>query len=233
LKATIAGVATRVGESAVELNRYGDLVGAHSYKSISLELPAAGVIIDCDHDEQRVGELTYAELRDDGALCCVAVLDNDRLTEIEEDVFYSPKVELRGDVNQPFCIAREARLLGLSITFNPATLCAQPIEIRSGDLRSSADRGKWSTSWRWHSPLLSRALDFLDAGYGIEKRAARIVDVAAEAEEARAQAEWEREQRWLEARPAPQDKYRLAWDRHGVGARIEWSRHPGRILSVR
>jgi HK97 family phage prohead protease len=179
LKATIAGVATRVGEAAVELNSCGDLVGAHSFKSLSLDLPPEGIGIDCDHDDRRIGELVYAELRSDGALCCVAVLDSDRITELSEDVFFSPKVELRGNVREAFCIAREARVLGLSITFSPATLCAKPIEIRTGDLRSSGDRGRWSASWRWHSPLLARAVDHISTRRGLEQRAAtatRIVD---------------------------------------------------------
>jgi hypothetical protein len=61
VRTTVAGVASKVGEAAVEENHFGDLIGAHSYRSLALELPVYGIAIDCDHDHYRVGELLYAE----------------------------------------------------------------------------------------------------------------------------------------------------------------------------
>jgi hypothetical protein len=227
VKTTIAGVATSIGEVAVEQNRFADITGAHSYRSLTLELPSEGIAIDCDHDHERVGELVYAELGDDQALRCVAVLD----TRLDEPVYFSGEFEMRGDVDKPFYIAREAALIGLSLTLSPALLAARPVEIRTGDLRSRVDRGKWPCSWRWASALVARAFDFLDAGYGIEKRAARIVDIAAEKENERAAREWERERSWIETRPT-QDKRANEWLRHGPGAPVDWSRHRGKVLRV-
>jgi HK97 family phage prohead protease len=174
---TVYGTATKVGEIAVEQNIVDDVVGAHSFRSLSLELPGDGVIIDCDHDGVEVGWLLYAELGDDEALRCVAVLDNDQFAAIERPVYFSPQLEMRGDVDKAFYIAREAAMLGLSVTFETKTLAAQPIKWRAGDLRSSVDRYKWPTSWRWSDPLLGRALDSLGTGLGVEHRhATAIVD---------------------------------------------------------
>jgi hypothetical protein len=231
VKTTVAGVATKVGEIAVEQNRFADITGAHSFRSLALELPPDGVAIDCDHDHVARGQLIYAELGADNALRCVAVLDGDEITKVGQDVFFSAELEMRGDVDRAFYVARQAALIGLSLTLSPALLGAQSIEIRTGDLRSRVDRGSWPTSWRWSSPLLARAHDFLDAGYGIEKRAARIVDIASEKQDELAAAEWERERRWVETR-SPAAKRAAEWERHSVGARIEWSRHRGRVIRV-
>jgi HK97 family phage prohead protease len=116
------------------------------------------VSIDCDHDHQEYGKLIYAELGDDQALRCVAVVDGD-LTRAEEPVYFSPELELRGDVDKRICIAREAALVGLSLTHAPATL------------------GAWPVSWKYHDPLLERAVGSIGSGLGVEKRTAtRIVD---------------------------------------------------------
>jgi hypothetical protein len=102
---TVWGVAGQVGGTAAHYNRFGDLAGAHSYKSLALELPGDGVVIDCDHDHHDYGRLVYAELGDDQALRCVAVVDGD-LTRADGPVYFSPELELRGDVDKPVCIAR-------------------------------------------------------------------------------------------------------------------------------
>jgi hypothetical protein len=96
MKTTVYGVATRVGEAAVEQNSIGRVTGAHSFRSLTLELPGDGVVVDCDHDHQRVGDLVYAELGEDQALRCVAVLDNDQLARIDEPVYFSGEFEMRG-----------------------------------------------------------------------------------------------------------------------------------------
>ena len=235
MKTTVAGTATRVGEIAVEQNRFADITGAHSFRSLALELPSDAIEIDCDHDHVARGQLIYAELDETQALRCVAVLDSDELTRIDEPVFFSPELEMRGDVDKQFYIAREAALIGLSLTLSPATLGARPVEIRAGDLRSRADRGQWPGSWRWASPLLDRAQTFLDGGYGVERRAARIVDITAEKENERAAREWERELSRVETRPTQRrhehvpPQFRPGW-RPGM---LEWSQSRGRVISVR
>jgi HK97 family phage prohead protease len=174
--ATVWGVATKVDGAAAWYNRFGSVTEAHSFRSLALELPDGGIAVDCDHDHQQYGNLVYAELGDDQALRCVAVVDGD-LTQAEEPVYFSPELELRGDVDKPICVAREAALLGLSLTFSPATIGAWPVSIRAGDIRRSVDRGKWPASWKYYDPLLERALDHLDSAgiVGIEQRAANCI----------------------------------------------------------
>jgi hypothetical protein len=183
--------------------------------------------------------LGYAELGEDDRLRCVAVLDNDQLTKTDRTVFFSGEFELRGDVRKPFYVAREAALLGLSLTFSPASLAAQPIKILTGDLRSLVDPRKWSTSWRWSSPLVARALDHLEqygSGWNIGARSAtRIIDRAAESENERARAVLEREQLLVETRqPQPRDlqrvppQFRPGWK----PGDLEWSLSGGRVLRV-
>jgi HK97 family phage prohead protease len=177
LSTTVWGVASKIGEPAAHYNDWGDLTDAHSYRSLALELPGDGVSIDCDHDHVERGRLIYAELGSDQALRCVAVVDADQLVGIEEPVYFSPELELRGDVDKRIYVAREAALLGLSLTFSPATLAAQPVGVRAGDLRRSNDRFKWPMSWQLNDPLLARALDHLGPGLGVEHRhATAIVD---------------------------------------------------------
>jgi len=174
---TVWGVATKVGGTSAHYDRLGYLTGAHAYRSLALELPGDGVIIDCDHDHVEVGRLLYAELGEDEALRCVAVVDGD-LTRAEEPVYFSPELELRGDVDKSICVAREAAMLGLSLTFSPATIGASPVRVRAGDLRNRVDRGKWSFAWRTNDSLLARALDYLGDGYRVEQRSAtQIVDM--------------------------------------------------------
>jgi hypothetical protein len=234
VKTTVSGVATKVGEIAVEQKHYA-VTGAHSYRSLTLELPPGGIAIDCDHDHQAVGELIYAELGEDDRLRCVAVLDNDQLTKLDQDVYWSPELDLRGGDPGRYFIARTASLIGLSVTFNPATLAAQPIEIRAGDLRSRVDSGKWATSWRSTSPLLARALDHLANDRGVETRTAtRIIDEGARRAAERDRVEWERDRHLIESRQPRSDlrrvppQFRPGW-KPGM---IEWSQAGGRVLRV-
>jgi hypothetical protein len=64
MSATVWGNAGGEGSAAAYYNRFGELSGAHSYRALSLELPAGGAKIDADHDHQWLGELVYAELDD-------------------------------------------------------------------------------------------------------------------------------------------------------------------------
>jgi HK97 family phage prohead protease len=69
-------------------------------------------------------------------------------------------------------------VVGLSLTHTPATIGAWPVGIRAGDIRSSRDRGGWPWDWKYHDPLLERALDHIGTGLGVEQRTAtRIVDL--------------------------------------------------------
>jgi hypothetical protein len=84
---------------------------------------------------------------------------------------------MQGDVDRPTYIARSAKLLGVSLTHSPATVAARPVEWRAGDLRRSADTYTWPGSWRYHDPLLARAVDQVGDGFASRDRAAtRIVD---------------------------------------------------------
>jgi hypothetical protein len=170
---------------AEERRRWGAIelhAGAHSYDSLSLELPADGVIVDLDHDGQPVGSLVHAELGADDRLRCVAVVDERLERAFEErEVFFSPKMAMYGkgiDQSDTY-IAREGELLGLSLTFATKRLGAWPLRHRSGDLRSEGDRRLWPVSWR-SDPLLARAVDGM-AGIPLtelrQRTAARIIDL--------------------------------------------------------
>lgn len=179
MKATVWGVATRIGDIAAIRTRSGRIADAHSYDDLALELPADGVPFDLDHDpETRCGQLIYGELADDGRLSVVAVLDNDWIGQVPEDVFWSPTLLMAGNVNKPVYIAREARLRSLALTFNPATLGAVPVRWRLGDVRDPADRSTWPFTWRSAEPLLARALDYNGTDWRSRDRTAtHIVDL--------------------------------------------------------
>jgi hypothetical protein len=140
VKLTVWGEAGGPGTIAASRTRSGRVSGARSYDSLELALPTEGIEIDCDHDGRRVGELVHAQL-DDDRLRVVAVLDDDWLGEVEEPVYFSPLLELRGrDLSGSTYIGRTAELLGLSLTFATARLGAHPLSMRAGDVRDSGDR---------------------------------------------------------------------------------------------
>jgi hypothetical protein len=149
----------------------------------------------------------------------VAVVDDgDRLIEFDEDVYWSPLFEHRGDVDKDVYVSRQARLLGIALTCSPATIALQPVQVRSGDLRSSFDRGGWQVSWGWRDPLLRRALDVLEQrgrSLGLETRAVpHVVD---------RRARYEEFVPFREGMAVPDV-------RHPGG--LEYSAHRGRILRV-
>jgi hypothetical protein len=61
----------------------------------------------------------------------------------------SGEYEMRGDVWHSSCIAREAQLLSVGLTFSPASLGARPASFQAGDIREARDRRSWPTSWRY------------------------------------------------------------------------------------
>jgi hypothetical protein len=138
--ATISAVLGKVGGLAAHYSDFDTLTGAASFDEIDFELGSA--IIDVDHDGQPRGVLTYVEVTDQDRLQVVGVIDEgDWLEQIDEDVFLSGTYEMRGkDVMRDAYIAREAQLLGASLTLEPANLDARPMRSYSGDLRDAGDR---------------------------------------------------------------------------------------------
>lgn len=220
MKLTVWGDAGGPGEISEERSSFGSFLGGHSYRELALELPEGGIEVDADHDEQRLGELAYAELRD--RLQVVCVLDDDRLAPVLEEraVFFSPLMMMlgKGIDERSSYVARQAEVIGMSVTLDTARIGAQPLSWMRGDLRSSVDRFKWPCSWRSSNPLLSRAVDSLGGELRCRSApATRIVD-------------------WRGAgypvQMTPEERRRFEdWRRLPGGA--ERSLHPGRILSVR
>jgi hypothetical protein len=185
MSVTVWGDAGGPRQIAEERRRWGAIelhTGAHSYDSLSLELPDDGVIVDLDHDGEAVGSLVHAELGADDRLRCVAVVDGRLERAFEEcEVFFSPKMAMYGkgiDESDTY-IAREAELLGLSLTLATKRIGAWPLRHRSGDLRSEGDRRSWPVSWR-SDPLLARAVEGMTGIPLTELRhrsASRIVDL--------------------------------------------------------
>jgi hypothetical protein len=216
------GRASRIGEAARETTSSGQLIGAHSYRDLEAELPE-DLIVDADHNGQRLGELVFGEIAPDAARNVVCVLDNDRIAELEQPVYFSPRLLMHGDVQRRSYIAERAELIGLSLTTSPATLAARPIQWRRGDIRHSPDTSAWPGSWRYHDPLLERAEQHLSGEPLLTRsraRARHLVDRRHRAED--------------DYGPPISSYDRLrAGDWRSLPGGLRKSAHRGRILSVR
>jgi hypothetical protein len=186
MSVTVWGDAGGPRTIAEERVRWGALemhAGAHSYDELSVELPDGGITVDADHDPaQPLGQLVYAELGDDDRLRCAVVVDDWLEPVLEEhETFFSPLLEMRGkgiDRSDTY-VAREAELLGLSLTTRTKRIGAWPLRWRSGDVRSEVDRYSWPISWRGDA-VLARAVDSFAGTPRSELRhrtAARIADL--------------------------------------------------------
>jgi hypothetical protein len=215
---TISAVLGKLGGIAEQRSAFGTLTGASSFDDVDLQLGSA--MIDADHDQQRRGEIVHAELTEHDQLAVVGVLDEgDWLEEIEEPVFLSGTYEMRGkDVMQDFYVAREAQLLGASLTLEPANLDARPLRWYRGDLRSSADRRQWPISVGSNDPLLGRAIEQCTRELQ-HRSASRIVDLR------------ERAADWHGLRPG--DPVPSGWESRRLPNGLWRSGHAGRILSFR
>jgi hypothetical protein len=173
---TISAVLGKLGGIAERRSAFGELTGASSFDDVDLELGSA--MIDADHDQRRRGEVVHAEIGETGQLAVVGVLDGgDWLAEVEEPVYLSGTYEMRGkNVMQDFCVAREAQVLGVSVTLSSANLDARPLRWYRGDLRSSADRAQWPISVGSSDPLLGRAIEHCSRELR-HRSATRIVDL--------------------------------------------------------
>jgi hypothetical protein len=174
MSVTVWGAAGGPDELSEERDVLDRQVGAYSYRELSPELPSGGLEIDLDHDpDEQVGELVYAELGSDERLRCVAVVD-DRLEPVlrERSVFFSPLLGMVGaGVRERSYIAREAELLGMSLTLETKRVGAAPVQWRAGDVRDPVARFRWPISWS-QSRLLERS-----SQVGRRERAHRITDL--------------------------------------------------------
>jgi hypothetical protein len=174
---TISAVVTKLGGLA-ERSSLGGRVRS-SFDDLDLSLEDAA--IDVDHDPTKeAGSLVYAELGTDERLRVVGVVDEWVATAAaEHDIYVSGIYEHRGRVRGNSYVAAGSRLLRCSLTLSPASLEAQPLRWRAGDLRSELERGRWPVSWRSDDPLLARAVDEM-AGIPCtalrQRTAARIID---------------------------------------------------------
>jgi hypothetical protein len=215
MKATVWGCASRIGGLAAHTSLTGRIVGGHSYDELEAELPENGIEIDLDHDGKRVGEMVYGEIADDGRLNVVAVLDDDRITRVDEDVFWSSEMMMIGDVKHDSYIAKRAELRSLALTCDPLTVGAWPVRWRTGDVRSSADRGSWAGIWR--EPLLQRAVECLGSR-SLETRSRRLVDLR------------ERDTDFHGLKPG--DRAPSDWNSRVLPNGLWRSAHAGRVLRV-
>ena len=174
MSVTVWGDCGGPNTEAASHDRYGRL-SARSYRELVLELPAAGIEVDADHNGRRLGEAVYVELGDDERLRAICVLDGGQLANVDRPVFFSPDLEMRGLNRGRTYIAREAQLLGLSLVFGTARVAASPLSWRAGDFRDSSDRYRWPLSWPSDAPLLQRALDYLGDDRQLRTRSASRV----------------------------------------------------------
>jgi hypothetical protein len=156
---TIWGFASATHDVAVKYHRSGAIASAHTVREINADLPGE-IAITAGHDGPRIGVLTFAELDRAGTLRCVGVVDGS-LADWDGDLYWSGDWHLRGTgLYRRAFTAEPATLEGLAVVDHPASLTArtQPLQIREGDYRSSADRRSWPRSWGYDAPLLARAL---------------------------------------------------------------------------
>lgn len=166
---TVWGTCAVEGQPAAHYFRSGSLREAELFERMHEQLPASGVPVEVGHAGERVGQLVYGEITDDGRVDVVCVLDDDTLTRINSDIFFSPELVCVGPADrlraQPVSIAARAGLTAIALCTNPATVAATPIQLARGDVRNSADRSGWPLGWRGERPLLSRCVDYHDGDW--------------------------------------------------------------------
>jgi hypothetical protein len=174
-------------DTSATYNQWGALRTAHHIEAFDLDLPPGGLPVDLAHDGQAIGEAVYLELDPDGQLHAVAVLDDDAITRVDGDIYFSTEAIIVGpDVRSArAATVTRASLVSLGLCFEPATHGLTPIRTMPGDVRSRLDRGSWPVSWGWAHPLLERAVDHLGDRHDVEHRhATRILDRRAHADHA-------------------------------------------------
>jgi hypothetical protein len=215
---TVWGIAAQGGGVAEPRSASGRLLGGHSFDSLDLEL--GGTEIDLDHTGERAGEIVYVELTTDDQLAVVGVLDDDAIASIAQRVYASASLLLRGDVLRSTYLAREAKVLGLALTFEPALLGARALRSRPGDVRRAPDRAAWPVSWASADPLLGRAVEHA-------RRGGRLTETRSAQRIADRRHQDSGDYPWRAGMHVP-----FAADDRPPGS-LEHSGHRGRVLSVR
>jgi hypothetical protein len=123
---------------------------------------------------------------------------------------------MRGkDVQQDCYVAREALLLGVSLTLDPANLDAKPLRWRAGDLRDAGVRRSWPITTASADPLLGRAIEHCSPRELRHRSATRIVDLRDGGSNP------------FGLRPAP-----YSWETRALPGGLRRSAHVGRVLRV-
>jgi hypothetical protein len=169
---TIWGTAAAEHDVAATYTRSGYLAEAEAVDQIVEELPDNGVDVTVGHHGERLGQLIYGEIDGGGKLNVVAVLHDDTILSITSPIYFSPELLTVGPQarTRSTSIAWVGGLVALALTTDPATVAAQPIRVRQGDLRDAGHRSHWPLSWKGDAPLLARAFDSL----GTRHRATRL-----------------------------------------------------------
>jgi hypothetical protein len=152
---TVWGIVGGENTTARTQTHIGQLVSAHSYRELDLELPPDGIRIDLEHrGAPYVGELVHAELGTDRKLRCVAVLDVD-YTEADGQLYFSGSYA----TEEPARAGRDPRsgATDRAVSHRRAgepRRAAAPVEKRRRP--PLTHRFKWPISWRTDQ-LLARA----------------------------------------------------------------------------
>jgi hypothetical protein len=225
---TIYGVVQRLG-GIVELRNAADrLTGGYAVDDLELGLEDA--TIDVEHDPELVaGQVIYAEITEQGQFAAVGVLEGavaEAVAVIGEPLYFSGTYAADGapaDRTRSF-VSPSARVLGMSLTVEPANSTAMPLRWKRGDIRRDSDRRDWPISWRSESPLLARAADSM-IGVPLtqlrNRSAARISDLRPDPN---APPTWGLK---------PGDPAPAGWRSRQLPNGLRRSAHAGRILSVR
>jgi hypothetical protein len=187
----------------------------------------APIPLTLDHDEI-VGEVLTLTRVKGGAVYAIAVTHDDRcdpFLEVDQPIFFSPATDSRA------IGGGDGIVLELALTLRTARVAAKPVVLKAGDIRSSSDRGRWSLRGLAYE-LVPRAAEEIRCRP--KGGPFHIRDLEHE--------KWmERENERRTYVPLP-----LARSNPGPGQLVapqeragwkpgdlEWSRHPGKILSVR
>jgi HK97 family phage prohead protease len=164
---TLAGTLMRHDGQAARYDEWG-LVDAHAYDVDDLIIGEDPLLVTLDHDhDKRVGEVVWLERTEQGDIHCVAVVDDvDELADLDRDLYFSGEIlSFPSNRNQLAWIGHGPCLLSVGVCLEPAALGLRPLDIRPGDVRSSASRSGWPLSWKSSSPLLKRASEVSGSRY--------------------------------------------------------------------
>lgn len=162
---TITGVvADRLGDM-----RWADTTIDHLPADRYRTVQPARIPLDISHGEI-VGDVIGLELRDDDRLWATAISDVDEIGDLDGPIYFSPSAEHRGH--------RDAVLMSLALTFDPATVGQPAVTILAGSPADVVLELRWGRTDREvieHAVAADRTRRDRNQGIIIHRRTRRAV----------------------------------------------------------